>query len=116
MFTGRALALYGRGLLVDLTEAYYLDEDEDGSGFHQDGVRACSCERYRPPTRPRRLTWVVSAVMADIDSVARRSYLLAEWLIELRKSIRGRRTLRTWQEIVDALVVAGVSHLAPYSE
>ncbi len=39
MFTGRALALYGRGLLVDLTEAYYLDEDEDGSGFHEDGVR-----------------------------------------------------------------------------
>lgn len=30
---------YRRGLLADLTEAYYLDEEEDGSGFHEDGVR-----------------------------------------------------------------------------
>ncbi len=37
--TGRALGTYGRGLLADLVEAYYLDEDEDGSGFHEDGIR-----------------------------------------------------------------------------
>lgn len=38
--TGRALASYRRGFLAELTEAYYLDEDEDGSGFHEDGIRS----------------------------------------------------------------------------
>ena len=37
--TGRAVASYGRGLLADLVEAYYLDGTEDGSGFHEDGIR-----------------------------------------------------------------------------
>jgi hypothetical protein len=37
--TGRALASYRRGFLAEMTEAYYLDEDEDGSGFHEDGIR-----------------------------------------------------------------------------
>ncbi|MEJ7786073.1 MAG: hypothetical protein WKF96_14810 [Solirubrobacteraceae bacterium] len=39
--TGRAVASYGRGLLADLVEAYYLnaDADADGSGFHEDGIR-----------------------------------------------------------------------------
>ena len=37
--TGHALSGDRRGLLADLTEAYYLDEEEDGSGFHEDGVR-----------------------------------------------------------------------------
>jgi hypothetical protein len=62
------------------------------------------------------LTWVSSIVMADVDGVARRSYLLAEWLIELRAASENAGTLRTWQDIVDALVVAGVARLAPYSE
>ena len=62
------------------------------------------------------LTWVSSIAMADVDSVASRSYLLAEWLIELRPASENAGTLRTWQDIVDALVVAGVARLAPYSE
>jgi hypothetical protein len=62
------------------------------------------------------LTWVASIVIADVDGVARRSYLLAEWLIELRGGSENAGTLRTWQEVVDALVVAGVTRLAPYSE
>jgi hypothetical protein len=37
--TGRALATYRRGFLAELTKAYYLDEEEDGSGFHEDGIR-----------------------------------------------------------------------------
>jgi hypothetical protein len=37
--TGRAIASYGHGLLAELVEAYYLDENEDGSGFHEDGIR-----------------------------------------------------------------------------
>lgn len=39
LFTGRALATYLRGFLAELTEAYYVDDEEDGSGFHQDGIR-----------------------------------------------------------------------------
>ncbi|MGH2892600.1 MAG: hypothetical protein ACRDPM_04930 [Solirubrobacteraceae bacterium] len=38
-FTGRALAMYRRGFLAELTEAYYLDDEQDGSGFHEDGIR-----------------------------------------------------------------------------
>lgn len=38
---GRALGDYGHGLLADLVEAYYLDDDESGLGssFHDDGIR-----------------------------------------------------------------------------
>ncbi|MEI2653597.1 MAG: hypothetical protein V9G12_15880 [Microthrixaceae bacterium] len=40
VLTGRALASYGQGLLADLTEAYYLDEEDDGgSGLMDDGIR-----------------------------------------------------------------------------
>jgi hypothetical protein len=39
LLTGRALAAYRRGFLAELAEAYYLDDDEDGSGFHEDGIR-----------------------------------------------------------------------------
>jgi DNA-binding transcriptional ArsR family regulator len=37
--TGLALAAGRRGFLAELTEAYYIDEEEDGSGFHEDGIR-----------------------------------------------------------------------------
>lgn len=39
LLTGRALAGYRRGFLAEMTEAYYLDDEEDGSGFHEDGIR-----------------------------------------------------------------------------
>src|SRR5262249_52966007 len=39
LLTGRALATYRRGFLADLTEAYYIDDDEAGSGFHENGIR-----------------------------------------------------------------------------
>jgi hypothetical protein len=39
LFTGRALASGRRGLLAELTVAYYLDDEADGSGFHEDGIR-----------------------------------------------------------------------------
>ena len=39
LLTGNALASYQRGLLADLTEAYYLDEDADGSSTFDDGIR-----------------------------------------------------------------------------
>ncbi len=39
LFCGTALSMYRRGFLAELTEAYYLDDEEDGSGFHEDGIR-----------------------------------------------------------------------------
>jgi hypothetical protein len=39
VLTGKAIGSYGHGLLTDLVEMYYIDEDEDGSGLHEDGVR-----------------------------------------------------------------------------
>ncbi len=43
VLTGRALAMYRRGFLAELTEAYYINEDEDGTGFHEDGIwRHCA--------------------------------------------------------------------------
>ena len=38
-FTDLALASYRRGLLAQLTQAYYLDDEDDGSGFDDDGIR-----------------------------------------------------------------------------
>ena len=39
LLTGRALADYGRGLLAHLTEAYYLDDEADGTDYDDFGVR-----------------------------------------------------------------------------
>ncbi len=40
LFTGRSLALYGDGLLAELTEAYYIDDEPSGGGFPMDdGIR-----------------------------------------------------------------------------
>ena len=39
LFTGRALANYRRGFLAQLTEAYYLDDEADGSDIFDDGIR-----------------------------------------------------------------------------
>ena len=39
LFTGRALASRRPGLLAELTEAYYLDDEADGFVFHDHGIR-----------------------------------------------------------------------------
>ncbi len=39
LLTGRALGANRRGLLAALTEAYYLDDEADGSGVFDDGIR-----------------------------------------------------------------------------
>ena len=39
LLTGRAFASSRPGLLTDLTEAYYLDDEVDGFGFESEGVR-----------------------------------------------------------------------------
>ena len=62
------------------------------------------------------LPWVASLVLADPGEVANRTFLLSSWLIEVRPAASDAGLLSDWQRVVDALVVAGVSRLAPYSE
>lgn len=49
LFTGCALASYGKGLLAHLTEAYYFDDKQDGYGRSEDGIRRHSSRSFRPP-------------------------------------------------------------------
>ena len=44
-FTGIAIAKYRRGLLAQLTEAYYLDDESDGADIFDDGIRKHSARR-----------------------------------------------------------------------
>ena len=71
-----------------------------------------------PPTDQARagLPWVERLVLADPGRVARRASLLSAWLIEIRQPASDAGLLPGWQRVVDALVVAGVARLAPYSE
>ena len=62
------------------------------------------------------LPWVAKLVLADPGRVANRTFLLSSWLIEVRQAAPDADLLSDWQRVVDALVVAGVSRLAPYSE
>ena len=62
------------------------------------------------------LPWVETLVQADVDAVARQSYRIADWLRDIRATAADRNALIAWQRLVDALVVAGDSSLAPYSE
>lgn len=62
------------------------------------------------------LAWVANLVLADPGRVANRTFLLTSWLIEIRTAASDSGFLAEWQRLVDALVVAGVTRLAPYSE
>ena len=62
------------------------------------------------------LPWVAKIVLADPASVARGTYMLAPWLKETRSAAVEAGLLAKWQEVVDAMVVAGDSRLAPYSD
>ena len=62
------------------------------------------------------LPWVAALVLPDPDQVANRTFLLSSWLIEAREAASDLGVLSDWQRVVDALVVAGASRLAPYSE
>jgi cytochrome c1 len=59
---------------------------------------------------------IATLVLADPAQVARRSFLLSTWLIEIRSAGVDLGVSAEWQRVVDALVVAGASRLAPYSE
>ena len=52
----------------------------------------------------------------DPDRIAAGSFMIATWLVEHRSAAVAADLLPGWQEIVDALVVAGVTRLATYSE
>ena len=62
------------------------------------------------------LPWVATLVLASPGDIANRSFLLANWLIETRYAADAAGLSAEWQGIVDALVVEGVTRLAPYSE
>lgn len=61
------------------------------------------------------LPWLADLVLAQPDKVAKRTYLLVDWLIETQSVARDHNILDLWQQVVDALVVAGETRLAPYS-
>ena len=48
LLTGRALASYSRGLLACLTERYYVDDENDGFGIRDDGIRGHNFQGYGP--------------------------------------------------------------------
>ncbi len=62
------------------------------------------------------LPWVAKLVEADPNRIAGRTYTLVTWLIEIRATAVDAGLLTIWQQVVDALVVAGDVRLAPYSD
>ena len=62
------------------------------------------------------LPWVATIVAADPIRIARGTYMLPTWLIDMRSVAVDAGLLPTWQQVIDALVVAGVVRLAPYSD
>ena len=62
------------------------------------------------------LSWVETLVLENPGRIARGSFLLADWLIEMRTTAVTAELSARWQKVVDALVVEGVTQLAPYSQ
>lgn len=62
------------------------------------------------------LPWIATLALADPDQFARRISMLPDWLIEVRPAAVDVGLSAQWQQVVDALVVAGVRQLAPYSQ
>ena len=62
------------------------------------------------------LPWVSTLVLGNPKNIAKRSFMSADWLIETRSAVASVGLSARWQQVVDALVVEGVSRLAPYSE
>ena len=62
------------------------------------------------------LPWVAKLVLADPDCIARGAFSPSDWLIEMRSAAIDAGLSASWQEVVDTLVVSGVTRLAPYSE
>ena len=61
------------------------------------------------------LPWVADLVLANPSRVAKRSWHVTRWLKETRSHVVNAHHGDMWQNVVDALVVAGNTQLAPYS-
>ncbi len=61
------------------------------------------------------LPWMSEIILPGPETIADRTFLLARWLIDLQQAAAETAMLGVWQQIVDALVVAGDSRLGPYS-
>jgi hypothetical protein len=59
---------------------------------------------------------IATLVRGNPEAIVRGSYLLTEWLKSIRSAAVDENALPVWQEVVDALVVAGSTALAPYSD
>ena len=62
------------------------------------------------------LPWVATLVAADPIRIASGTYALPTWLIDMRSVAVDTGLLTTWQRVVNDLVVAGDTRLAPYSD
>ncbi len=62
------------------------------------------------------LPWVAKLVLPSPGNIANRTYLLADWLIEMRAVSDAVGLSAIWQQVVDDLAVEGDQRLAPYSE
>lgn len=62
------------------------------------------------------LPGVATLALASPVDVAKGSYRLTKWLIETRSAAASAGLSGRWQQLVDALVVAGVTRLARYSD
>ena len=62
------------------------------------------------------LPWIKDIVLPDPNGIAAGSVMISTWLIEQRPTAAETDLLAVWQRVVDALVVAGVTRLAPYSD
>jgi len=62
------------------------------------------------------LPWIETLVQGGPEGIASRSWLLPDWLREMRLHIRSGGQLSCWQRIVDMLVVAGDTRVAGLSD
>ena len=62
------------------------------------------------------LPWVATLVLTNPGHIVEGSFRLADWLIDTRCAAVTADLSNRWQQVVDALVVEGVTRLAPYSE
>jgi hypothetical protein len=62
------------------------------------------------------LPWIETLVQGGPEGIASRSWLLPDWLREMRPHIRSGEQLSCWQRIVDMLVVAGDMRVAGLSD
>ena len=62
------------------------------------------------------LPWIEKLVVAAPSRIASAEFALTSWLIEMRSVAVDAGLSATWQRVVDDLVVAGKTRLAPCSE